>query len=114
MQATNQVPSMIDEKVQLYTALLEGTDNPFPIASTDAYQKSFRKALKMYKDKTLDGTKTTFICKGRVITPKDVENLPDGTIIDEPEMEQYTHCRTLYGPGRPDGFHYVNTSHALA
>ena len=66
------------------------------------YKPSYEKLLELYRRKELDGTKTTFICKGTVVDIKNPRELPPYTIRDGPPSKMF-HSHQ-YGAMDPEGF----------
>ena len=49
---------------------------------TQEYKISYQKLIDLYKQRKLDGTKSTYVCQGKVIKSENGEDLPPHTIHD--------------------------------
>ena len=101
--------SVVQMQIRMYERALEQKDPPFPTVSREdelQWRKSLETLLNMYKSGLLDGTKTTWICAGKVIEEPPEDSMSQHTIVDQPPAEQY-HLRMACGPRHDSGFHFV-------
>ena len=80
------------ERIRMYEKLLTEPDEVMRRALLQPWCRlCIEKLISLYKDKVLDGTKTTWVLMGEVIEVTDARRMPPGTIVDRPSIRAWSH-----------------------